>query len=119
MDSNELKGRTKHFALAIIKLVRGQKKDYVSEVMFRQLIRSSTSVAANYRAACRAKSKADFINKIAIVEEEADESHFWLEMLRESNILKSEQTESLIDEANQLTAIFTSVRKTSSNKNRK
>jgi four helix bundle protein len=112
MDSNELKGRTKQFALAIIKLIRGQKKDYVSEVMLRQLIKSFTSVAANYRAACRAKSKADFINKIAIVEEEADESHFWLELLTESGILSLEETKVHLDEANQLTAIFTSIRKT-------
>lgn len=112
MNSEELKNRTKAFALSIIKLLKSVPKDFISEVLFRQLLRCSTSVAANYRAACRAKSRADFIHKIGTVEEEADEALFWLEMITESEILSVDKTKTLLDEANQLTAIFTSVRKT-------
>lgn len=112
MNSIDLKNRTKLFALSIIKLLKNVPKDFISEVLFKQLLRSSTSVAANYRAACRAKSRADFIHKIGTVEEEADESLFWLEMITESEILSLDETKILIDEANQLTAIFTSIRKT-------
>jgi four helix bundle protein len=112
MNSIDLKNRTKLFALSIIKLLKNVPKDFISEVLFKQLLRSSTSVAANYRAACRAKSRADFIHKIGTFEEEADESLFWLEMVTESEILSLDKTKKLIDEANQLTAIFTSIRKT-------
>jgi four helix bundle protein len=112
MNSIDLKNRTKLFALSIIKLLKNVPKDFISEVLFKQLLRSSTSVAANYRAACRAKSRADFIHKIGTFEEKADESLFWLEMVTESEILSLDKTKKLIDEANQLTAIFTSIRKT-------
>ncbi len=112
MNSNELKNRTKNFAIDIIKLLKSVPKDFISEVLFKQLLRSSTSVAANYRAACRAKSRADFVNKIGTVEEEADESLFWLELISESEILSLDKTKKLMDEANQLTAIFTSIKKT-------
>lgn len=112
MNSTDLKNRTKSFALSIIKLLKSVPKDFISEVLFKQLLRCSTSVAANYRAACRAKSRADFIHKIGTVEEEADESLFWLEMITKSEILSYDKTKTLIDEANQLTAIFTSIRKT-------
>lgn len=112
MNSIELKTRTKDFALQIIILLKKTPKDFITEVLTKQLIRCSTSVATNYRAACRAKSRADFIYKIAIVEEEADESLFWLEMLTESKIINHNEVKTLIDEANQLTAIFTKIRKT-------
>lgn len=113
MNSTDLKNRTKSFALSIIKLLKSVPKDFISEVLFRQLLRCSTSVAAkNYRSACRAKSRADFIHKIGAVEEEADEALFWLEMITESEILSFDQTKTLINEANELTAIFTSIRKT-------
>ncbi len=83
-----------------------------AEVVGKQLLRSATSVAANYRAACRARSQADFISKITIVEEEADESMLWLELLIESGIMKKELLEDLLKEANELTAIFTATGKT-------
>ncbi len=77
-----------------------------------QLLRSATSVEANYRAACRARSKADFISKIAIVEEEADESLFWLELIAESGLMNTERLKDLTKEADELTAIFTATGKT-------
>ena len=113
MNKDELKKRTKKFALDIIFFLKSVKQNSISQVIFNQLLRSATSIAANYRAACRAKSKADFIYKIAIVEEEADESLFWLELLNEGEIVISERLIILIKEANELTAIFTSIRKTS------
>ena len=88
-------------------------KTDAGKVISYQLIKSSTSVGANYRVACRAKSKADFIYKINIVEEEADESLYWLEILNEAKLLKSEILEPLVKEADELTAIFTAIGKTS------
>jgi four helix bundle protein len=78
MTTDEMKARTKSFALRIIKLVEALPANRTADVVGKQLVRSGTSVGANYRAACRAKSNADFIAKMAIVEEEADESAFWL-----------------------------------------
>ncbi|MES2558914.1 MAG: four helix bundle protein [Bacteroidota bacterium] len=112
MNAVDLKNRTKSFALSIIKLLKSVPRDFISEVLLKQLVRCSTSLAANYRSACRAKSRADFIHKIGTVEEEADEALFWLEMITESEILSLDKTKILLDEANQLTAIFTSIRKT-------
>ncbi len=83
MDSAELRLRTKVFAVGVVRLVEEVKRDLVTDVIAKQLIRSATSVAANYRSACRARSKADFADKMGIVEEEADETLFWLEMLIE------------------------------------
>jgi len=109
MNSIELKARTKAFALSVIKLVRQSKKELVLEILFKQVIRSSTSVAANYRAACRAKSRADFTYKIGIVLEETDESLLWLELISESSILENNNLDLLKNEANDLTAIFVSM----------
>jgi len=86
------------------------------EVIIYQLLKASTSVAANYRAACRAKSRADFINKLKIVEEESDESLFWLEFIADLNLMDFKLLENLLKEANELVAIFTSAIKTSKNK---
>ena len=82
----------------------------------KQLLRSGTSVAANYRAACRARSKAEFIAKIGIVLEEVDESVLWIEMLIDAEILKKERVDQLLNEARQLTAIFTASRRTAKQK---
>ncbi len=112
MDSAELKNRTKQFALAVIRLVESLPSVKTSDVLGKQLLRSATSVGANYRAACRARSKADFVSKITVVEEEADESLFWLELLEESRLVDRNTTTPLIKEANELTAIFTSAGKT-------
>jgi four helix bundle protein len=87
-----------------------------SDVLGKQLLRSATSVGANYRAACRARSKADFISKIAVVEEEADESLYWLELLDESGLAKKDDLSPLLKEADELTAIFTAAAKTAKSK---
>jgi four helix bundle protein len=105
-QQRDLKFRTKAFALRIIKLVESLPKTQTSRVIGGQLLRSGTSVTANYRAACRARSNAEFISKLGIVEEESDESVFWIEMLVESKQVKFELVEDLIDEGNQLTAIW-------------
>ncbi len=109
---NDLKLRTKRFALDTIKFCSQLPNKAEFQVISRQLIRSATSVAANYRAVCRAKSKPDFINKLSIVEEEADESAFWLEMLAELRNGDKVELARLSDEASQLTAIMVSSKKT-------
>src|SRR5882724_7424900 len=113
MTENEMKQRTKVFALRVIKVTSSLAQDFVGRRLGDQLLRSGTSVAANYRAACRARSKADFISKLGIAEEEADESAFWMEMLVESGLIPKRRLEKLLDEANQLTAILVASRKTS------
>ena len=105
MDPEEMKRRTKQFALRVIRLVESLAKEQTAQVIGRQLLRSATSVAANYRAACRAKSTADFISKMGTVEEEADESLFWMELLVETGITKREKLELLMKEADELVAI--------------
>jgi four helix bundle protein len=116
MESIELKNRTKRFALNIIKLIESLPKSLIILNLGKQLLRSATSVGANYRAACRARSRADFISKITIVEKEADESLFWLELLYESNIGQGEIISRLMDEAKELTAIFTTSGQTAKNR---
>ena len=105
MGQKDLKRRTKAFALRVIRLVESLPKGRTAEVLGRQLLRSGTSVGANYRAACRAKSPADFISKMGTVEEETDESLFWMELLIESGIVKAQNLESLMKEADELLAI--------------
>ena len=112
MTKEELKNRTKQFALLIIKLVDDLPNTKAGITVGNQIIRSGTSVGANYRTACRARSNADFISKITIVEEECDESLFWLELILESKLLKKERLTDLIKEADELTAIFTASGKT-------
>lgn len=111
MDSTELKGRTKRFGLRIINLVASLPNGTVGRVLGRQLLRSGTSVGANYREAVRASSRADFRAKIKIVEREADESVYWLELLAEAGIVKSELLAELHNEADELTAIFATTAK--------
>ena len=105
---DNLKDRTKKFALRIIKLVDSLPKTLAARTIGGQLIRSGTSVPANYRAACRARSNADFIAKVGIVEEETDESAFWIEFLVDARIVKMTLVADLLDEAHQLTAIWVS-----------
>jgi len=111
MDSTELRNRTKKFAVDTIKFTDGIKSTYANVIIIKQVIRSATSVGANYRAALRGKSSPDFINKINIVQEEADESIYWFELLEETNT-KLNEIENLKKEANELTAIFTAILKT-------
>lgn len=113
MNEKDLKSRTKKFALDVIKFVGGLPYSIVNRNLGDQLLRSSTSVSANYRAACRGRSKAEFIAKLGTCEEEADEAMHWLELLIESNIADTEITQQLKKEANELTAIFASSIKTS------
>src|SRR5215510_10640544 len=108
MNSDDLKRRTKSFALRIIRLVESLPPGTVANVIGRQLAKCGTSVGANYRAACRAKSNADFIAKMSIVEEEADESAFWMEVIVESGLMKEELVKDLLDEADQIAAIVVS-----------
>ena len=112
MDKKELKGRTKQFALRVIHLVEALPRTQTARVIGNQLLRLATSVAANYRAVCRARSQADFVHKLGIVEEEADESLFWLEMVVETNLMPAARVQDLIQEADELTAIFVASRKT-------
>jgi len=97
--------RTKEFALRVIRLTEALPKTQTAQVIGRQLLRSATSVAANYRAACRAKSTVDFISKMGTVEEEADESLFWMELLVEAGIVRPERLERLLEEADEFVAI--------------
>jgi len=106
MSNENLKERTKQFALAIMRLVEGLPPSRICQLLGGQLVRASSSVGANYRAACRAKSPADFISKLGTVEEEADESAYWLELLRDAGKLKPVEAAPLIQEASELVAIM-------------
>ena len=101
----DLKRRTKEFALRILKLVDAPPKTTAGRALASQIVRSGTSVAANYRAACRARSTADFIAKMGIVEEESDETLFWLELLEESELVSATKLAAIKQEANELIAI--------------
>mgnify|MGYP000973308534 CR=1 FL=1 len=107
MDSEELKARTKTFAVRVVKMTEALPPTRAADMVARQLLRSATSVAANYRAACRARSHREFVAKIGVVTEEADESLYWLEILVEAEIVPEARLKNLIQEANELTAIFT------------
>jgi len=106
MDRKELQQRTKKFALRIIKLVEALPKTVTGRAIGYQLVKAGTSVGANYRAACRGRSKAEFNSKLHIVLEEADESAFWLELITEAKLLPENRIQSLLTEANELTANF-------------
>jgi four helix bundle protein len=112
----DLKARTKKFALDVIRFCRTLPRGEEFTIIRRQLIRAATSVAANYRATQRAKSKPDFISKLATVEEEADESLFWLETLKELATRPNLELERLLHEADELVAIFVSPRCTASDR---
>jgi four helix bundle protein len=111
MTEDELKKRTKQFALRVLKLIAALPKTVPGRTIGNQLARSGTSVAANYRAACRARSKIEFISKLGIVEEEADESALWLELIIESGLMKAALVDPLWREADEIVAIITSSRK--------
>ena len=110
MDQNELKSRTKEFALRTMTLVRVLPKDIPGKVLANQLMRSATSVAANYRAACRARSKAEFVAKIGTVLEEADESELWIDLIVSDGMLPPRRCDRLLTEAGELVAIFAATR---------
>jgi len=106
MNKAELQARTKSFALRIIRLTDSLPSTRAADVLGRQLLRSATSVGANYRSACRARSTAEFLSKLGIVEEEADESTYWLELLADSHLIEQNRLTSLMKESDELTAIF-------------
>jgi four helix bundle protein len=108
----ELRERTKKFALRVIRLFQALPKTAEAQILGKQLLRCGTSVAANYRATCRARSKAEFVARLGIVAEEADESVLWLEMLGEAGILKHERLAEIMKEARELVAIFSTSLKT-------
>ena len=107
----DLKARTKQSALRVMKMVDTLPRTIQGRTIAKQIIRSATSVAANYRAACRARSRAEFIAKIGVVEEEADESCFWLELIIDSGLLTEERIRPLLREAGELVAIMAASRK--------
>lgn len=112
MNSDELKMRTKQFALRVIRMSEAIPTNNAGHVISRQLLRCSTSVGANYRAACRGRSKAEFVSKLQTVIEEADECCYWMELLIESRLFPSNRVEGVLDEANQIKAIMVASRKT-------
>jgi four helix bundle protein len=114
MTADELKLRTKQFALRVIRLVTAMPKTIEGKAIANQLVRCGTSVAANYRAACRARSRSEFVAKMGVVLEEADETQLWLELIIESKLLPIKRVERLLEEANELVAIFVASRKSAS-----
>ena len=117
MDAAAMKARTKAFSLRIIRLCESLPKGRTGEVIGRQLLRSGTSVGANYRAVLRARSKADFLNKLGVVEEEADESLFWLELLGDAEVMAKSRLTALMKECEEILAIIVaSIRSAKQNK---
>lgn len=112
MKANELRARTRAFALRVIKMSQALPNNRVADVLSRQVLRSATSVGANYRAACRAQTKALFAHKLSIVVEESDETVYWLELIRDAELMKPVKLSALIDEAEQITKIMSKSRKT-------
>ena len=108
MTPDEMKERTKQFALRIIRVVQSLPRGRVSDIVGGQLLRAGTSVGANYRAACRARSKAEFVAKLGIVEEEADESAYWMEVIVAAKLLPERRLGSLMQEANEIVSIVVS-----------
>lgn len=107
MTPEELKKRTKQFGLRCIKVIEALPRSLAADVLGKQLLRSATSVGANYRSACRGRSKPDFVSKLGIAIEEADESLYWLEMLVEAGLLPAERLAPLMKEADEVIAILT------------
>ncbi|MBI4419019.1 MAG: four helix bundle protein [Ignavibacteriales bacterium] len=112
MNADVLKQLTKRFAVAVIRLVETLPRDETSRIIGYQLIKAVCSTAGNYRAVCRSRSRRDFVNKLGVVEEEADESMFWLEMIIETGKKPANEVHPLWNEARELLAIFTASRKT-------
>jgi len=110
--NEELRERTKQFAIRVIRLFRALPNVTDAQIMGKQLLRCGTSVGANYRAVCRSRSKAEFIARLGVVAEEADESLFWLELIEETKVLNPKLLEEILKEAKALSAIFSASLKT-------
>ena len=117
MTEQEFKDRTKQIALRVIRLVESLPNTNSAQIIGKQLLRSATSVGANYRAACRGKSTADILHKLSIVEEEADESLYWLELLIESNVVSETKLSALMKDTNEIVAMIVASIKTLRSKN--
>src|SRR6266404_2042897 len=113
MPAEELRQRTKAFAIRVVKLYGALPKTIEAQVIGKQMLRCGTSIGANYRAACRSRSRAEFISKLGIVVEEADETIYWLELLSDTGTLGAGRLGEMLKEAHELTAIFTAARHTS------
>jgi four helix bundle protein len=111
-QADQLKERTKQFAVRVVRVVEALPRKSSASVIGRQVLRSATSVAANYRAVCRSRSRDEFVAKLGIVIEEGDETIFWLEMLVDTGLVPIKRMAGLLDEANQLVAIFTASKRT-------
>jgi four helix bundle protein len=111
-----LRARTKRFAIASVRLFQALPKSNEAQVLGKQLLRSGTAVGANYRAVCRARSKAEFLAKIGIVLEEADESLFWLELIQDCRIMEADRLAKITREAQELTRIFAAIQHTTRTK---
>lgn len=116
MNAEQLRSRTKQFTLRVMNVVAALPDNAQGRVISYQLMKSGSSVGANYRAVCRSRTRKDFINKLGVVIEEADESAFWLEVISEGNLLDAKLVGPLLREANELVAIFTAARKTARRK---
>ena len=112
MTREEMKARTKAYASRVVKLCSVLPSNWISQTLGKQLLRSGTSVGANYRAVCRAKSTSDFINKLRIVEEECDESLFWMELLVDNDLIKPARLAGLMKEADEILSIVIASTKT-------
>jgi len=112
MNADELRARTRKFALRVVKMVQVLPKSAVADVLGKQVLRSATSVGANYRAACNAVTRSLFLHKMSIVVEEADETVYWLELIRDAELVIPEKLASLIDEAEQILKIMSASLKT-------
>lgn len=112
MTREQMKARTKTYANRVVRLCQAWPNNWVAKTLRSQLLRNGTSVGANYRAVCRAKSNADFVNQLRIVEEECDESLFWMELLVDNNLVKTSRLSLLMKEADEILAIVVSFAKT-------
>src|SRR5262245_41608392 len=119
MTKDELKQRTKQFALRIMKLVDALPRTMSGRAVGNQLVRSGTAVGANYRAACRARSRREFVSRLGVVEEESDESGYWLELIADGALLKPKQVSALLQESSELTRIFAAAIKTTRGSSKK
>jgi four helix bundle protein len=115
MTREEMRNRTKAYTNRVVKLCSALPSNWVAQTLGKQLLRSGTSVGANYRAVCRAKSNSDFINKLRIEEEECDESIFWMELLVENDLVKVSRLDGLMKEADEILAIVVASAKTARN----
>jgi four helix bundle protein len=118
MTTEEMRARTKQFTLRVMRVISALPESAQGRIISHQLMKAGSSVGANYRAVCRARTRKDFINKLGVVIEEADESAFWLEVSGEGNVLDPQQLAPLLQESNEIVAILTAALKTAKKNNR-